>query len=397
MPQHDVVVIGGGPSGLYAARLLAEQGLDVVVLEKKSNFGDNAICTGIIGRETFAEFDLSAGSVTGNIQSVRMVSPSGQAIVYTHPTPFAAIVDRRSFDRDMARKALIAGVDIEMGVVARHLEIGADKVTILSEGQNKNPRRWTARLAVLATGNEKRLHEQAGLLPPRKSVFGTQAEVSVAAQVETSIYVGKSIAPGGFGWIVPAGPGRAKVGLLTNHDPRPAFGRFFNAISRAVGSAALPGQLGIKPIVQGMASRTVADRALALGEAAGQVKTTTGGGIYYGLLGARLAAETILRAYASGDFRAGALGEYERRWKSALRMEIAVGFWARKIYAWLSEAQVESLFGLAQTDGIIPLIQKEGKFDWQSGLIIDLIRKTSVFDFFKGLSRKPAFLERLLN
>jgi len=382
---------------LHLARLLAGRGLDIAVLEKKKNFGDNAICTGIVGRETFGDFDLPSGSVTGHLQFVRMVSASGQTIVYKHPEPFASIVDRRSFDRDMAEKALAAGADIEIGTVVRDIRVDPDGVTVEASDRDGRPVRRTARLAVLATGHEQRLHKKAGLSAPRKSIFAAQAEVPSEAGGVTTIFIGKSIAPGGFGWVVPAGPGRVKIGLLTTGDPRAAFDRFIEAQGRALDPAVFSSPLGIKPIAQGMAARSVSDRALALGEAAGQVKTTTGGGIYFGLLGARLAAEAILRGYAGGDFRAAALAEYERQWKSALRKEIAVGFWARKIYAWLSETQVEALFGLARTDGIIPLIQKEGKFDWQSGLIVDLIRRTSVFDFFKSLSRKPAILERILN
>ena len=57
---HDVIVIGGGPSGLNSASLLAEKGLDVLLLEKKKEIGHKVICTGIIGREAFERFDLPA-------------------------------------------------------------------------------------------------------------------------------------------------------------------------------------------------------------------------------------------------------------------------------------------------------------------------------------------------
>jgi hypothetical protein len=63
----------------------------------------------------------------------------------------------------------------------------------------------------------------------------------------------------------------------------------------------------------------------------------------------------------------------------------------------MSEDQFENLFVLAQSDGIIPQIQREGNFDWQSGLILSLLRKAPVFEIFKGLARKPAFLDRLLD
>jgi digeranylgeranylglycerophospholipid reductase len=113
------------------------------------------------------------------------------------------------------------------------------------------------------------------------------------------------------------------------------------------------------------------------------------------LWGARIAAEVILDALKKGRGDAASLASYERRWKAALRKEIAVGYYARKLYARMSEAQFEALFTLAQTDGIIPLIQREGNFDWQSGLILSLLRKAPVFEIFRGFSRKPAVPDRV--
>jgi geranylgeranyl reductase family protein len=398
MPSRniDVAVIGGGPSGLHAARLLAEDGLEVVLLEKKAEVGEDIVCTGIVGREVFADFDLPDVAGTREIQDVRLVSALGTTVRYRHPAPFARVVDRRRFDQALAGRARRAGALIETGTRVVGLSPESDGVTVSAETDGER-RSWKARLAVLATGIDHRLHSAAGISAPRRVVFGAQAEVAGKDETETSIFVGRSLGSGGFAWSVPAGEGLARIGLLTEGDPRTAFRRFLALhypdldLDRAVRP------LEIKPIAQGMAARTVGERTLAIGEAAGQVKTTTGGGIAFGLLGARLAAETILEAFRSGRFDAAALAPYERRWKSALRREIAVGLSARRVYSWLSEGQVESLFALARTDGIIPLVQREGDFDRQSGLILALLRRTSVFDFLRGLDRKPAFLERLLH
>lgn len=397
MAQHDVVIVGGGPSGLYTARLLAEKGLSVAVLEKKHSIGEDVVCTGIVNSEIFDEYDIPRSAETGLIQAVRMVGPTGEEILYRHPKPFAVILDRQSFDREMAVRAVAAGAEVVTGTEVVDLARVSAGVEIRTTSNSSPPRTWRARMAVLATGCHHRLHGRIGLKPPRRMIFGAQAVIPGAETGETAIFIGKNHVRGGFAWSVPAGSGRCKVGLLTHEPPREAIRKF--------ASARFPGglvdgsfsSLGIKPISHGMAARSVSDRFLALGEAAGQVKTTTGGGIAYGLLGARLAVEAIVRGFECGTLDEGVLSSYERRWKSLLRREISIGLWAWRIYAWLSESQLSSLFTLARTDGIIPLIQRQGDFDWQSGLIIDLIRKTSVFDYFKGLSSKPSSLERMLN
>jgi geranylgeranyl reductase family protein len=382
---------------LYTARLLAEKGLDVRVIDRKARGADGIVCTGIVGRDIFDTFALNKGSVLGDIQSVRMISPSGRAIIYRHPEPFASVVERGVFDAEMARQAADEGATIENDALATDLEVenGAVKISYSTNGEVS--RSVSARFAVLATGNRQGLHRRAGLSAPARFVLGAQAEFSIGQEIATSIYVGQSLIPGGFGWAVPTGSGAVKIGLITDRDAAEIFRGFLRVRFPELDAARARKPLALKPIAQGMASRTVANRALAVGEAAGQVKTTTGGGVYYGLLGARLAAETIVECFDKGDFGPDRLSVYERRWKNALRREIAFGLWAHKIYAWLTESQVETLFDLAQTDGIMPLVEREGRFDWQSDLIISLIRKTSAHAFFKALPRKPTFLERILN
>jgi len=90
----DLIVIGGGPSGLNATRKLAEKGLDVVVLERKSEIGIHSICTGIVGKKVFKEFDLSKESILKDIKKVNMIFPYSTQVTYQHPMVFANVADR---------------------------------------------------------------------------------------------------------------------------------------------------------------------------------------------------------------------------------------------------------------------------------------------------------------
>jgi len=396
MNVYDVAVIGAGPSGLYAAKLLADEGLDVVVLEKKTVIGADVVCTGIVGKELFREFALPAGSVIRDLQTMDIRMSSGRALTYRHPNAFAAIVDRKAFDRDVTKEARKAGVEIDLGCRVSGLFVDKDAVRITAQRAAQSPKKVSARMAVLATGNDYRLNKKAGLGIPKDFLLGIQAEISAAAGEIPVVFIGKDIAPGGFAWSVPAG-NRDKIGLVTKAEPRSCFRsflkRFFPEVERSFPS----GRLKVKAIAQGFVSRSYGDRVLVLGEAAGQVKTTTGGGIYYGLHCSRIAAEVILKAYRQGSFRAQSLAEYERLWKRALGKEILVGLYARRLYARMSQRHIEKLFELAQTDGIIPLIQEKANFDWQSGLLVDLITRAPVFRILHKILKNSSVIKKDLS
>jgi len=390
---YDVIIAGAGPSGLHAARRLAEKGYEVLVLEKKAEVGQDVNCTGIIGRETFERFSLSPESRQRDIQDVRLVSPSGVSIVYRHPKPFACIVDRRKFDRDLARAAEAAGVEIRTGSLVEQVLTGDGGVAVKTgegEGEVGGAGEFRARVAVLATGVHWDLSRQAGLGVPRGRMVGAQVELEAPDADLPTIYAGTEIAAGGFAWGVPTAPGRAKFGLITESDPRGCFHMFAARHIEGVYGSGLNGDVQYKIIAQGPAIRTSGRSVIALGEAAGQVKTTTGGGISYGLHCAEIAASIIgagLRRGSAGEID---LREYDRAWRKALLKEIQLGLFARKIWSRLSDAHIESAFRVAQEDGLIPLVQNHGDFDWHSGLIMAFLRQASLSKILGGMGK--AFL-----
>jgi digeranylgeranylglycerophospholipid reductase len=124
----------------------------------------------------------------------------------------------------------------------------------------------------------------------------------------------------------------------------------------------------------GPVPRTWSDRILVVGDAAGLVKPTTGGGIYYGLLTGHLAAGVL--AEALGDDRLGAsrLKEYERRWRARLGPEIRAGLAFRAVAARFNDVTVDRLIELARVDGIVPLLKQTADFNWHHTAARALLR-----------------------
>lgn len=112
--MYDVIIVGGGPSGLNAARRLAEEGLEVVVLERKREIGKPVICTGIVGQKTFREFGLSRDSILREIKKINLISPYGSSLNYDHPQAFAYVIDREKFDKLLGDEAEANGVEIKL-------------------------------------------------------------------------------------------------------------------------------------------------------------------------------------------------------------------------------------------------------------------------------------------
>jgi flavin-dependent dehydrogenase len=166
----------------------------------------------------------------------------------------------------------------------------------------------------------------------------------------------------------------ARIGLMSATKARQ---RFSALVSRLSSGAQLdPGTLPVprlRMLPLGPVAHTYADRVLAVGDAAGLVKPTTGGGIHYSLLSGSLAAETLDEALRRDRLSAPSLARYERRWRRRLGQEIRVGLAFRRIAARLSDDSIDEIIELARVDGVIPLLQETASFNWHRKAAIALL------------------------
>jgi flavin-dependent dehydrogenase len=171
---------------------------------------------------------------------------------------------------------------------------------------------------------------------------------------------------------------RAKVAVAADGHPQRVLGRVLHDL-RMAGQVAERGEpVVVRPLPLAPLARTFGDRVLAVGDAAGLVKPTTGGGIYYSLLSATWAAETLAAAFARGDFSATMLGGYEETWRARLGSELRVGVWFRRLAARLAPSDLDALTELALRDGVLPVIRRAARFNWHRELIMELLRHPGV-------------------
>jgi geranylgeranyl reductase family protein len=375
---YDVIVVGGGPAGLYTAKILGEAGLDVLVLEEKEEVGKNILCTGIVSKELFEKFNISKDSIIREIRTVKLISPFGTSILYTHSSPLAYVIDRGKFDTTLFIDAKSKGVEFRFSYKVFDINILRNGVEVITQNlKDFQVEKFKGKMIILATGFRIRLCKKLGLDYPVNFLKGAQKRVKLKEDFVT-IITGSSISKGGFGWIVPEKENFARVGLITEGSPRDGFK---NLAKNYLFTEDLE-EVRYKPIAQGLISKTFGERIISVGECAGQVKTTTGGGIYFGLICAEIAGEEVLKAFKKGDFSSERLSSYDKKWKSKIGNEIKRGYFLRKMWGKLTDEQIEKLFTMVKSDGFIDYISKKLKFDWHSLTLIKLLRRKEIREVF---------------
>ena len=372
--MYDVAVIGGGLVGSYTAYRLAGMGYGVVVLEQRKQLGGQVCCTGIVSQECMEAFAIDNNLVLRQLNSARLFSPSGKLVRLWRKEPQASVLDRAAFNLAMAKRAQAQGVDYRLDNLATDLEVRDSDVIVRVTCQGGGVD-FQARVAVVANGFGSKFADSSGLGKVSDFAAGAQAEVGVSGVDEVEVYFDQEIAPGFFAWLVPTSPRRARVGLLARRNPGLYLKRLVLKLlneGKVISAEVEPiyGGIPLKPL-----PRTCSDRLIAVGNAVGQVKPTTGGGIYFGLLSAEIAANTLHRGLATGNLSARGLASYERGWREKLGRELGIDYYARKFYQRLNDQQIDRIFGIIQSNriGETLLEAKDLSFDWHSKAVLRLM------------------------
>jgi len=343
----DVVVAGAGPGGLYAAHQALKRGLTVHVFDKKAIVGVPVKCGEYFpvrkemeyllpsAGEYWHVFDVPNDAVNNTCDIIRVISPLGKEYEF----PFEAyVLDRTILEQQVAKKVEGLGGVVQLNTpVDLFLRNGEVRV-----GRNV-PSSVRAKVVIAADGFPSRVAKSAGILTedymtPNNVAINYEYLMSGlgADQKITEMYFGKELAPGGYGWIIPKGRDTANVGIgirtsfSKRNDGKAYLQYFLNEcpLSKSKLVGAKSGQMiaDVLP-VDGPLKRTFSPHVVAVGDAAGMVMPTNGGGISTAMISGEIAGQLAADHIQKGT----PLSEYETRWKQVMGKEMQVSTKLRRI------------------------------------------------------------------
>ncbi|UCF62207.1 MAG: geranylgeranyl reductase family protein [Anaerolineaceae bacterium] len=345
---YDVIVVGAGPGGSIAAKDAAENGLSVLLLEKRQEIGSPVRCAEGVPHEPLIAFiEPDKHWIAAEVDKAEITVIVGDdRITTTGSGGWGYILERRVFDRVLAEGAAIAGAQIRVktpavGLIIEDNHVHGVRIMDKSLGGQKEVE-IRSQIVIAADGVESQVGRWAGLdlqLSLEDTMVCAQyllAGVDIDPTC-TSYLIGHSIAPGGYAWIFPKGDGVANVGLGVQADiwsgERIGEGsqeiyqqcddvvvlleRFIESEPRLEKGSPVTLVTGNVPV--GISpDHIVMNGLMVVGDAARQVDPLTGGGIINAMTAGRLAAEVAAEAVVLGDTSRVTLSQYVDRWNTSL-------------------------------------------------------------------------------
>lgn len=375
--RYDVTVIGAGPAGSATARDIASRGFRVLLLEEHGCVGRPAHCAGLVSPRTLRLAGADEGIVLNRIRGAVVRSPSGREVVIGGDRVQALAIDRVRLDEEMVTQAERAGAQLLVGTKFLAFERSNGVLQVVAE---RAGRRTTLRTKLLigADGAHSRVARQLGVHRREGTVLALSVELAAngGPSDQATVVLDGKLAPGWFAWAIPLADGRLRVGTGSTNGVRPieALRHLADRYPDTFAGRPLQGfAAGSIPLWSPV--RSYGDHVLLAGDAARQVKPTSGGGIYAGLVGARHAAATAVAALERGDFSAAFLSRYQRSFMRDFGDELRRGADLRRALSRLGDRDLDRLIELLGRERLREAITRSGDIDFPSRLLYELLRR----------------------
>jgi geranylgeranyl reductase family protein len=394
MDEYDIAVVGGGPVGCFVAEQLASKGRHVAVFEEHSTIGEPVHCAGLVTQRVF---DISKCSPTRIVQNkiygAVIHSPSGSTLTIGGETVHGLVINRQRFDETLSQNAQTAGATLLTGYKVVSAKKQENHITLTIQ-QNEQTLTVQCNILIGTDGPHSRIRNIFGFPHPTEMLQGIGAELSDIAFDPrfVHIFVGHNIAPGFFAWVIPTNMQgtTARIGLCIGKQSNHPLQHYFTALLQQPllqGTTVMKRFGGAIPL--GPLKKTADDHVMIVGDAAAQVKPTSGGGIYPGLLCATQCAIVAEEALQKQQFDEQFLKHYHRKWAKEIGRELSLGMRFRKIFTSLTDEQLNKYLEKLNNKKTIDVINTHGDIDYPSRLALPLIRTSPSL-----LSLAPAMLKR---
>jgi len=391
--DFDCIVVGGGPAGLIASKEIASAGCSVCVIEEHQEIGYPAKCSGLFSISGLKELGIKLDSsiIAVTIKGGRFYSPCGDELLAYSDVERAHVAERKMFDKHLAREAIRAGAKIKLRTRVTGIKID-NGISVGTKGFEEEVLK--SRLLIGADGIGSNIARWSKIKTPKKVVSCAQIEVE-NAEVEDDVaemYFGREYAPNFYAWIMPKGE-VYEVGVGSRgskHTPLNLLKKFISdhpVASKKIKSESML-EVNIGGIPLGYPEDTVGERIMIVGDAASQVKSSTGGGVITGGIAARIAGRAVVKAIEEEDFSKEFLKkEYEDRWKDELGVELQVHSALREMFDGLADEELDDLFKIAIEEDISKLMVKFQDTDRPSKFVKELLKNERM------LTKLQRFLE----
>ena len=365
MEYYDVLIAGGSVAGLTTARECSSNGNSTIVIEEDHEIGTPEHCGGMVSLSGLQKLGLMLDSNNfQNVVPMARIRSKSASFELSAEKQNVIVVDRRGLDKQIAKQAEDAGAQIRTRCTFKSIAKKESKYTIkTSDGEIECKYFVDAKgLGSLKDASQNGILASAQFEVYAKWIEGKTVEILF----DSDKY------PGFFMWIIPMGDGRGKIGVagkgintsVALHEFIRSKGEKYSIIRKI-----------FAPIwIGGPKSQFVFDRTLIVGDAAGQTKPTTAGGIFSCGMGGVLAGQAISNAIEKNDDTL--LYEYEKSWKSMFQKEFQSMLLARKVLERLDNKAIDGIFSSLSKKAITD-VSNFSDFDFHSSALA-LFLKTKI-------------------
>lgn len=357
-----MVVVGAGPAGSAAAQSCAVAGLSTLLVEEQAHIGIPVQCAGLLSCSAFDECRVSPRSVLNTVSGASVITEHANLSFDAGKTK-AYVVDRALLDQEMGYAAADAGAEIQLKTQAYGLDLAGHRIQTRGVQGSEEIR---YQILIAADGPRATIGRMAGL--PRAPVYLSGLQCDIPYEIDQrKVMIYPNASPEFFGWVIPMGPGRARVGMCGITGVKEKFERFISGF----GCRSIHFVSGTIPL--GTLPRTVTEGIMVAGDAAAMAKPTSGGGVYTGVRAGRHAAAVAALACEAGRSDPEFLSLYDRRWRDDFGRELKTGYAAFRFRQKITPVDMDQILSAMSDPRIKDLIVRKGDMDRPGRLLRSLI------------------------